>query len=44
LGLYSTLTLILYGNAIGDTLLVTEAMDAVNRINPHLLGEARELR
>lgn len=40
LGLYSALTLLFYGNAIGDTPLVTEAIKAVNRINPHLLVEA----
>jgi len=38
LGLYSVLTNILYGYDIGDTMLLKEAINAVKRINPELLG------
>lgn len=37
LGLYSALTLILYGHDINDTLLVTEAINTIKRINAALL-------
>lgn len=39
LGLYSSLTLILYGHDIGDDLLVKEAVESVERINPSLLEQ-----
>jgi aminoglycoside phosphotransferase (APT) family kinase protein len=37
LGLYSALTVMLYGHDVGDKLLVSEANDAILRINPQLL-------
>jgi len=39
LGLYSAITNMLYGYDIKDDLLVTEAFDAIKRINPMLLLE-----
>jgi len=36
LGLYSAITVMLYGHDIGDELLVAEAKDAIKRINPML--------
>jgi len=37
LGLYTAITILLYGSDIGDKLLVHEALDTINRINPKLL-------
>ena len=37
IGLYIAFTLILYGNDVGDPLLIAEAIDSVKRINADLL-------
>ncbi len=37
LGLYSAITVLLYGHDIGDTLLAREAVAAIQRINPDIL-------
>lgn len=37
LGLYSAFTIMLYGHDIGDTLLVTEAINSIKRIDENLL-------
>lgn len=37
LGLYTGFTLILYGHAMSDQALITEALASIHRINPHLL-------
>lgn len=36
LGLYSAITVMLYGHAMNDDMLVREANDAILRINPEL--------
>lgn len=42
LGLYSAITIMLYGHDIGDELLVAEAMNAIKRINPRLFVEGSQ--
>ncbi len=40
LGLYSALSLMLYGHDVGDQLLVTETINSIRRINAGVLGES----